>query len=165
MDIKEPTNMHEFIHGIYLLTRRAYKNGVIEFAMVSSVMTVVMRAHDWSWKVIGITPEALAIFKANGWRWVANCGIERAHLTDRCVMVRHILDGDIPMTLDELMDYWITNDRAVLATKKENRYCKKHSALPSDWHRFVANGLFRDRGTGFVCRVKAECEFLKQLEV
>jgi hypothetical protein len=63
------------------------------------------------------------------------------------------------MSKDELLDYWIEADRTILATKSEN-----FKELPSTWHKIDAEGLFRDKGTGFRFTIGGEGEFLKQLK-
>ncbi len=67
----------------------------------------VMRTHDWSWQVVGITPNALEVYKRDHWRHKAGNAIQRAHVTDRKDMIRHIFDREIPMSESELLDYWI----------------------------------------------------------
>ena len=150
--------MNQFIHKIYIACFDAYQSDTIKFEMCSTMISNVMRTHDWSWQVVGITPKALAVYKCDDWRHVAGNKIQRAHVTDRKDMVRHILEREIPKSESELLDYWIPADRTILATKSENS-----NGLPAFWHKFDANGLFRDRGTGFRFTIRDEGEFLKCL--
>ena len=74
-------------------------------------------------------------------------------------MVRCVYECDLPMSKDELLNYWIHADRTILATKNENS-----NGLPDFWHKFDAGGLFYDRGTGFRFTIGGEVEFLRHLE-
>lgn len=150
--------MKQFIHSIYIACFDSYQSDTIKFEVCSTMLSNVMRSHDWSWQVVGITPDALAVYKRDGWRHVSGNNIQRAHFTDRKNMVRHVFERDIPMSADELLGYWINADRTILATKSENS-----NGLPDTWHKFDAEGLFRDRGTGFRFTKGGEGEFLKQL--
>jgi hypothetical protein len=150
--------MKQFIHNIYLACWDSYQCETIKFDMCSTMLSNVMRTHEWSWKVIGITPNALAVYKHDEWRHKSGNNIQRAHLTDRKDMVRWVIKRDTPMSKDELLNYWIWADRTILATKSENS-----NRLPNTWHKIDAEGLFRDKGTGFRFTIGEEGEFLKQL--
>lgn len=150
--------MKQFIHNIYIACFHAYQGGTIKFEMCSTMLSNVMRSHDWSWKVVGITPNALAVYERDGWRHVSGNNIQRAHVTDRKDMVRYVFERVAPMSADELLDYWIPADRTILATKNENS-----NGLPETWHIIEADGFFRDRGTGFRFTKGDEGEFLKEL--
>ncbi len=150
--------MNEFIHRIYIACFYAYQSDTIKFEMCSTMISNVMRTHNWSWQVVGITPTALAVYRRDNWRHISGNAIQRAHITDRKDMIRHIFDREIPMSDSELLDYWISADQTILATKSENS-----NGLPDFWHKFDANGLFRDRGTGFRFTIRDEGEFLKCL--
>lgn len=151
-------DMNQFIHNIYLACWDAYQSKTVKFEMCSTMLSNVMRSHEWSWKVTGITPNALAVYKRDEWRHKSGNNIQRAHLTDRKDMVRFVIIRDTPMSKEELLDYWILTDRTILATKSEN-----FNGLPSTWHKIDADGLFRDKGTGFRFTISGEGEFLKQL--
>jgi hypothetical protein len=153
--------IEDFIFDIYATCWKARHAGVVGHTYCSRLMTPVTRGHDWSWRVSGITEEALKIYRDDGWRHLAGNGIQRAHVVDRADMVRHVFERDDPMTKEELLSYWIETDRTILATKKQNS-----AGLPQEFiiiNRCRENGLFTDKGTGFNFRISKEGQLLKTL--
>ena len=62
------------------------------------VISELMYSEIYAWRAVGITRAALDIYHRAGRNRVK--GIERAHLTDRAVMVRHILYREAPLPKD-----------------------------------------------------------------
>lgn len=85
------------------------------------VLTAIMAAKSSSWRVIGITPAALAAFAEAGFRSRSGQGITRAHLRPRIDTVRAAMQPRAPLTQKAFFDTWLTNDLTVLCAKGENR--------------------------------------------
>lgn len=107
------------IHNLYLAVfanaRQADRNYAVQ------LMTTIMSRQRFSWRVVGITPAALAQFKLQENRYKPRCGITRAHITPRADMVKHVLDRDEPLSQFELMRYWLETDRTVICARGENK--------------------------------------------
>ena len=92
-----------------------------------------------SWKVIGVTKNALKIFKQNNFKTVSGMGIERAHLKDRSKFYQILLERDF--SYDGWVKYIDDSDKTVLATKKENNV-NKFSKITE----VTEKGLFKNTG-------------------
>jgi hypothetical protein len=125
---------------------------------VRAVMCELMYGEPEAWRVVGITSDALEVYKAAGHRRVS--GIERAHLTDRNKMIRYIFERDQPLTYEALFDYWLNTDRSVIALKRQNR-----SDSLGTWIPFENNDakFFPRLGIGFEYRPRIEGELTRQL--
>ncbi len=122
------------------------------------VMSELMYSEAYAWRAVGITRAALEIYHRAGRKRVQ--GIERAHLTDRAVMVRHILDREVPLSRGELFTYWRETDRVVIAERRENR-----SSNLGDWISFDNDDarLFPPLNIGFSYRDRIEGELVRAL--
>lgn len=122
------------------------------------VMSELMYSEAYAWRAVGITRAALDIYHRAGRNRVQ--GIERAHLTDRAVMVRHILYREAPLSQDDLFTYWRETDRVVIAEKRENR-----SNALGDWIPFDNDDaqLFPPMNIGFRYRSAIEGELVRAL--
>lgn len=85
------------------------------------LMTNIMSRNSMSWRVVGITPAALAQFREQNGKYVPGCGITRAHITPREKLVAHVMERDVPLSESEFIRYWLENDRTVLCARGENR--------------------------------------------
>ena len=115
-------------------------------------------ANPNNWRVIGITEQALNIFKQHDFKRVSRMGINRSHLVDRVSTYTTMLEGPL-MECDEWWDFYIDTDKTVLATSTENmskgEWSRVHNIDPS-------LGLFKTQG--FAWRHKdPEIQFLKEI--
>jgi hypothetical protein len=85
------------------------------------VLTAIMAAKSYSWRVIGITPSALHEFASAGFRSRSGQGITRAHLRPRIETVRTLMNPPEPLSQETFFDTWLANDATVLCAKGENR--------------------------------------------
>ncbi|EKU75841.1 hypothetical protein [Sphingobium yanoikuyae] len=122
------------------------------------VISELMYSEIYAWRAVGITRAALDIYHRAGRNRVK--GIERAHLTDRAVMVRHILYREAPLPKDDLFTYWRETDRVVIAEKRENR-----SNTLGDWIPFDNDDarFFPPMNIGFRYRSAIEGELVRVL--
>ena len=85
------------------------------------IMTALLGSHPWSWKVVGITREALVQLTASDYVILPKSGLTRAHLIPRIDTCRKLLSCSNPKSISELVSIWIENDRTVLCAKGQNR--------------------------------------------
>ena len=112
-------------------------------------------AYDDHWRVIGITKEALNVFKTHGFKRVSRMGINRGHIFDRKDTLKFMLDHPF-QDVDEWWNFYYDRDKTILITSTENMTGKL-----SD-HYIVPEGLFHN--SGFAWRHgKQEVEFLTEL--
>lgn len=118
------------IHAKYLVdfaNKHVYsKNELNKF------MTCYFGNEVWSWRVIGITPEALLKIKEMDFKIKAHSGITRAHLTPRAEMTDYVFDREIPLTASELLTYWQSTDQTLICAKGQNKKELTASFFPID---------------------------------
>ena len=124
------------------------------------VLTAIMAAKSFSWRVIGIAPAALVAFAEAGFRNRNGLGITRAHVRPRIDTVRTLMLSTEPLSEKEFFGTWLANDLTVLCAKGENR-------------KTIANyiKIDNDRGMLFSCHGKlagwhhraSEQDFLRAL--
>lgn len=152
----------ETYHGMYVKLHEAHKCAphIWTKQECTRILTAIMAAKSFSWRVIGITPLALEQFSEKSYKKFKNSGITRAHLQPRINTVSQLLDPNTPLTKSEFLTKWIVNDRTVICAKGENREIVPEY-IPFD----------NDDGSLFSCeRVlagwrhrKIEQEFLREL--
>lgn len=123
-----------------------------------SVITELMYAEPCAWRSVGITRAALDAYTKAGKNRLQ--GIERAHLTDRFKMIRHILDRDEPLSHDDLFSYWRETDQVVIALKGENRSDSLGEWIPFD---NAEARYFPRLGIGFNFRHDIEGDLMRTL--
>jgi hypothetical protein len=102
------------------------------------LLSTLMGGHDWSWRVVGITPGALDVLEANNYRYVKG-KVCRAHLVGRHSTAGVVFTRPQPFGEDEFFRTFWENDETVITTKSEN----KASASPPEHLRIDHNlGLF-----------------------
>ena len=84
------------------------------------LLTALMGSMPWSWRVIGITPEALDLFKQNNFKRPPRL-IQRGHQINRIETARKLFAGPAPAKLDEFFDIFLKNDETVLMTSEQNK--------------------------------------------
>lgn len=127
----------------------------------TTLLTALMGGADWSWRVTGITAEALEVLASNDFKY-AKGKICRAHLIDRIDTAGAVFQIPSPLTEDQFFAKIWENDETVIATKSEN---KTRGTLPKiiliDYKLglFVCNPLvgfrYGKRETGFLRELHA----------
>jgi hypothetical protein len=106
-----------------------------------------------SWKVTGVTKNALKIFRKFDYKKTSGMGIERAHLKDRSKFYQILLERDF--SFDDWVRYIDESDVTVLASKKENDVNKFSKVT-----KITEKGLFTN--TGFSWKhTRKERDFLR----
>jgi hypothetical protein len=114
--------LHSF-HALYTAVHRAHKEvpAIWTDHECNRILTSVMAAKPFSWRVIGITAAALKTFAEMDFRYKSNLGLTRAHLRPRIETVRVLLATDEPLSEQKFIDTWLQNDRTILCARGENK--------------------------------------------
>lgn len=91
-----------------------------------SIMTSLLGGDEWSWRVIGITINALNLLEKNQYKYLKS-SICRAHIIGRLTSAKEVYDIDEPVSFEEFFQIYWNNDRTVISTKAEN---SNHIRLP-----------------------------------
>ena len=83
------------------------------------ILSTLFSTNPNSWRVVGITPEALEVFKKHNFKKVSGMGINRSHLIQRHSYYKNLLNMEIP-NQQEFWEKYYNNDMTVLATSSEN---------------------------------------------
>ena len=75
--------------------------------------------YDDHWRVIGVTKEALNVFRAHGYKRVSRMGINRGHIHDRIETFTEMLKNPI-LDVKEWWDFFYNRDETILMTSTEN---------------------------------------------
>lgn len=127
----------------------------------SKMLSTLFSINPNSWRVIGITPAALEVFKKNSFRRVSGMGINRSHITQRAQFYLELLNTEFN-SANEFWQTYYDNDMTILATSTENM--SKSVDLLDNYYPvpFDERNLFRT--AGFAWKHKEEEEaFLKEL--
>jgi len=71
-----------------------------------------------SWRVVGITENALKVFAKNGFKKVPRMGINRSHIIERNKTYTKLLEGEFDC--DNFWSIFLENDKTILSTSSEN---------------------------------------------
>ena len=114
---------------------------------------VICNQRKDSWKVTGVTRNALKIFKKFDYKKTSGMNIQRAHLKDRSKFYQILLERDL--SYDSWLKYIDESDVTVLASKKENDVNKFSKVT-----KISEKGLFEN--TGFSWKhTRKERDFLR----
>jgi hypothetical protein len=111
------------LHALYSALHQVHKQAPALWTLqeCNRVLTAIMAAKTFSWRVIGITPSALHEFAAADFRSKGGQGITRAHLRPRIETVRALMLPPKPLSEDAFFDSWLANDSTILCARGENR--------------------------------------------
>ena len=112
------------------------------------------------WRVVGITKNALEVFKKNNFHRVSRMGINRSHIKDRKDTYSEMLNSKVKNSA-EWWNYYYENDKTIFATSSENM----SSRLDLDNVIPLKNseGLFKSQGYAWAHRKKNEVPYLQNL--
>jgi hypothetical protein len=158
------TSLRSALHLLYVAQFETLKKypDVFTKADATRMLTGLMGARPWSWRVVGITSEALEIFATNNFKQITG-QVQRGHYNDRASTAQLLfLDRSIPMPIEEFFDVFLTRDQTVLMTKEQNKH-RPGGAFP-DFIPIDQDAEVFPSGTlvGWRHR-KAEVEYLKKL--
>jgi hypothetical protein len=109
-------------HSLYLAVHRAHlaDSDTWNSAHCTRVMTAIMGARKFSWRVIGITEAALRILRENGYKRKDGDKITRAHLRERSTTVKELL-AKPELSEADFFKFWTKHDPVVLCGPGENK--------------------------------------------
>ena len=110
------------MHAVYVAifkAKQACPNGFGDND-VTRLLTSLMGGKPWSWRVVGITPEALDLFAQNNFKRPPKL-IQRGHKFARVKTARKLFERPAPATLDEFFRIFLKNDKTVLMTAEQNQ--------------------------------------------
>lgn len=121
------------------------------------LLTHLFGAQENPWRVVGVTTEALKVFREHGFKKVVKMGINRSHIVNRNDSYREMLSTDF-MSCEDWWNFYYENDKTIFATSSEN-LTKNHSTeILIDENL----DLFRSQGYSWKHGV-AERTYLEQL--
>jgi len=147
-------------HALYVAVYRAHQEAphIWTDLACNRVLTSIMAAKPFSWRVVGITEAALMRFSELDFRYKSGTGLTRAHLSPRIATVRSLLAPPEPLNQNDFLNVWMQNDRTVLCAQGENK-----ATIPTFIEFENANGeLFSSHGMGWR-HGRRERDFLKAL--
>jgi len=122
VSIRTDKNLREALYSVYVAIFNAKQTCPEGFRDndATRLLTALMGSKPWSWKVIGITPEALNLFKENNFKRPPRL-IQRGHKINRVETARQLFEQSTPATLDEFFCVFLKNDETVLMTAEQNK--------------------------------------------
>lgn len=164
--IHKNIRLRKALHSIYVAQFMAIKECPDGFSKADAtrMLTALMSARPWSWRVIGITPDALMAFAENNFKRPTR-QLQRGHRFDRASTADALyFKQKKPMPLKKFFDFFLERDKTVIMTNDENKH--------------MANGKFPkfikidNRLELFPCGTligwkhrKAEVDFLRSLHL
>ena len=100
----------------------------------------LLSCYEETWRVVGITEEALKVFKKHDFKSASKMGINRAHKVHRITTYKEMLS--IKMEIESWWAYYIKHDTTILSTSSENRRHVFSKTIIIDEQL----GLFKSRG-------------------
>jgi hypothetical protein len=110
-------------HSLYLAVHGAHAEAphIWTVSHCTRILTSIMSAKPFAWRVVGVTEAALKKFHELNYRYQSRHGLTRAHLRPRIETVRELLARSEPMSQSEFIEYWFAHDRTVLCAVGENK--------------------------------------------
>ena len=121
--MKSYSDSNDTFHMLYLAVRKAYNENQKVFTTQECrrILSAIMAAKSFSYRVIGITESALEKFKELDFDRTKNHGIVRGHIIPIVETVKILLDRNQPFEPEEFMKFWIERDKTVFCLKSENK--------------------------------------------
>ena len=162
--IHNDQELRKALHSIYAAQFDTLKKFPKAFtkADATRMLTGLMGSQSWSWRVIGITSDALDVFSKNEFKRPTG-QIQRGRRDNRASTVRALFfERAEPMPLDEFFEFFLKREETVLMTKRENQH-RQGKEFP-DFIPIDAHHALFPCGTlvGWKHR-KAEVDFLREL--
>jgi hypothetical protein len=123
----------------------------------AEILTLLFKNYHNSWRVIGVTENALLKFKDNNFKKIAGNIIQRAHLNNRHTIFSEMMSQTF-YSIDEWWNFYHKNDETILALSSENDKVKECKIITIDQEL----GLFKRAGWSYR-HTKLECQYLAGL--
>ena len=112
------------LHSIYVAQFKAIKAYGEGFTAndANRMMTSLMGSRPWSWRVVGITREALEIFAAHEFRRPPRT-IQRGHRINRITTAAELyIKPTEPVAREQFFEIFLERDQTVLMTTSQNKH-------------------------------------------
>ncbi len=165
MDSVNDPQLRVALHSVYKALYETHRASPSIFQPhdLTRMLTGLMGSRPWSWRVIGITQEALRLYSEHGYNKPPNRQIQRGHLYGRSGTARELFDSPTAMTVDEFFKFFLARDRTVLMLTKENP-SNSHNRPPPDFIPIDQDlQLFRCGGLVGYQHGQAETNYLNSL--
>lgn len=147
----------EFQKAIYEIYKAIYSSP-FNLLKKRSLMTAALGMEDWSWRVVGISKDAVIAIARNGFKKPSRA-LARDHRVTRAHTYSQIF-GDRLYDFGEWWDWVWENDQTILITNEEHHANNLSEIFPIN----LDLGLFRGNGmVGWKHSVKLEGQFIKDL--
>jgi hypothetical protein len=162
--IHTDNKLRDVLYSLYVAQFKAIKAYPAGFDNnhATRMLTGLMGSRRWSWRVIGITKEALEIFGEHNFERPPRL-IQRGHRQARSDTAKALYyDIANPMRQDEFFTFFLTRDETVLMTVGQNRH-RPGGKFPSFIKVPLKLGLFPCGSLVGWQHRKEEVAFLRQL--
>jgi hypothetical protein len=122
--ILHDNELRQALHKLYMANFAVLREhpDVFTNADATRMLTGLMGSRPWSWRVIGITRNALEVFARNDFQRPAG-KIQRGHRDDRASTARALFrEPDAALSLEEFFNVFLQRDETVLMTVEENKH-------------------------------------------
>lgn len=125
----------ENLHADYIQIRNMRSSRRIKKMMLQALVS------EWTgiWRVVGVTMEALHVFREHSFKRVSRMGINRSHLVPRSATFDQMLATE--MLAEEWWEFFVDRDKTILATSSQNSSNRTSEFAPID-----DETLFRSKG-------------------
>lgn len=155
--INNEENLKEILFHDYQIIKQMRTPEGNKIKLLSTLFSI----NPNCWRVVGITPAALEVFKKHKYKKVVRMGINRSHIKQRHLFYKNLLNYEIPNKEYFWKEYY-NNDMTVLSTSSENM--KYNSSLIDNVIRVPNDERELFRTSGFAWKHKeAEEIFLKEI--
>ncbi|AOZ06717.1 hypothetical protein [Cupriavidus malaysiensis] len=127
--IYKDKKLREALYSIYLAQFKAFKAcpDQLNKADATRMLTSLMGSKPWSWRVVGITPAALEVFKEHHFEKPKEKLLQRGHIYSRSSTAEALLRSDEPRPLKDFFDFFLERDKTVIGLTSENPSRGNHS--------------------------------------
>ena len=120
------------------------------------ILSEYLGCYNNSWRIVGITKEALEVFSRNDFKKVSKMGINRSHIIERNQTYSKLLTGDFDC--DTFWKIFLENDKTILSTSSENMSKRSSRVIKID----SGEKLFKSSGYSWR-HTKEESALLKEI--
>lgn len=135
---KNTTISFKNIYKDFLVIRNKIKAPLrYKLLMINSLLS----QNKNSWRIVGVTKEALTVFSKHNFKYVTKMGINRSHFVNRAHTYTKMLTGKL-MPFNKWLKFYMDNDKTILATSSENILNKfsKIYKINIDSNLFITTG-------------------------
>jgi hypothetical protein len=124
MRLKTDLALRKALHGLYVALFKARKTSPDDFhdGRLTTILTAIMGIENYSWRVVGITMEALDLLAAVDFnKNKLPRSLCRGHKYDRIKTTKKLFNQEKPMQIDEFFKVFLRNDQTVIMLNKQNQ--------------------------------------------